>query len=443
MEKKYNERSLNSKETEFFLIKVNAAKLGERIITHFKLSGIDELKRFLGSSEREELNERKLIKLYKNNDIPNKILTHAEKVEIQIMYSNDVLKKIEDRKKIEKISMKKEVSNLASECELRILKTKDLSEITIKQKNKLISTRTKIESIFKKKSYLSSEEIETLELINSKLKIELNKSNHTNKTEKSRLTRSNELSKEYLNRMKEAERKQEEEIIARINARKNAEVQNNIKNNESIKNESVLIVAYREDFNSEKSRFVLSVLHGNNIKISFYKGIIKLINEDGTFNEVEFDTIKNIMNFKVDSIYIELDLNTDGKIIDLLIKQTSSKETQNKILDCISVLYYINTFYNEKEKIEVSYDEVALLPTKSIQNSSNNISTIYLSNNQNNKIKTIKIKKGKRGIIGSFLIRGHWRRQKYNDGVKIIWIEPFWKGKGKAKTKIYKISKTD
>ena len=135
MEKKYNERSLNSKEIEFFLIKVNAAKLGERIITHFKLSGIDELKRFLGSSEREELNERKLIKLYKNNDIPNKILTHAEKVEIQIMYSNDVLKKIEDRKKIEKISMKKEVSNLASECELRILKTKDLSEITIKQKN--------------------------------------------------------------------------------------------------------------------------------------------------------------------------------------------------------------------------------------------------------------------------------------------------------------------
>ena len=135
MEKKYNERSLNSKEIEFFLIKVNAAKLGERIITHFKLSGIDELKRFLGSSEREELNERKLKKLYKNNDIPNKILTHAEKVEIQIMYSNDVLKKIEDRKKIEKISMKKEVSNLASECELRILKTKDLSEITIKQKN--------------------------------------------------------------------------------------------------------------------------------------------------------------------------------------------------------------------------------------------------------------------------------------------------------------------
>lgn len=149
--------------------------------------------------------------------------------------------------------------------------------------------------------------------------------------------------------------------------------------------------------------------------------------------------------FSDDSIVekIKLDLNSSDKIIDLLTAQTSNRILINKILDCISVIYYINTFYNEKEKIDVSNEEIQLQNYQGSQKSNTTTKTssiVYLSSSQIKKIKTIKIKKGKRGLTGSFLIRGHWRRQKYLTGSKLIWIEPFWKGKGKAKLKIYKIN---
>ena len=105
---------------------------------------------------------------------------------------------------------------------------------------------------------------------------------------------------------------------------------------------------------------------------------------------------------------------------------------------------YINTFYNEKDKIEISLENISNIKInhKNDEEIKENTSIVYLTRNQNkNSIRTIRIKKGKREIEGTFLIRGHWRRQKYLDGTKLIWIEPFWKGFGKEKQRVYKIIK--
>lgn len=102
------------------------------------------------------------------------------------------------------------------------------------------------------------------------------------------------------------------------------------------------------------------------------------------------------------------------------------------------------TFYNEKDKIEISLENISNIKInhKNDEEIKENTSIVYLTRNQNkNSIRTIRIKKGKREIEGTFLIRGHWRRQKYLDGTKLIWIEPFWKGFGKEKQRVYKIIK--
>ena len=77
------------------------------------------------------------------------------------------------------------------------------------------------------------------------------------------------------------------------------------------------------------------------------------------------------------------------------------------------------TFYNEKDKIEISLENISNIKInhKNDEEIKENTSIVYLTRNQNkNSIRTIRIKKGKRKIEGTFLIRGHWRKQKYLDG---------------------------
>ncbi len=138
-----------------------------------------------------------------------------------------------------------------------------------------------------------------------------------------------------MNKIKEF---QEKELLERINNRKNGNQEQTIKDNDVIKNELVVIEAYSEDFCSEKSRFLLSVLHGNNIKISFYNGTIKLLNENDSFSKIEFSTTKNIMYFIADNLIerIGLDLNSSDKIIDILSTQTSNKNSiVNFYISCL------------------------------------------------------------------------------------------------------------
>lgn len=441
---------LTEDEISFFLKKIDAAKLGDRISKHYNIKSIEKFREFLEISPDVKLSESLLIKVYKDKDMPNEILNENEKIELKKMYLKEIKTKLDNKRKKEKAEIERKqkiVAELFESSENLIITLKHISEITTKQRNQIIKKIDDIKKELQNRTHLELEDIDSLETFQRTLDMILNKPTYANLSEKKRALKQKELSLEYYNKMKKIKELQEKELLDRINNRKNENTVLLQKDNDVIKNELVVIEAYSEDFCSEKSRFLLSVLHGNNIKISFYNGTIKLLNENDSFSRIEFSTAKNIMSFITDNLIerIELDLNSNDKIIDLLSVQTSNKDLINKILDCISVLYYINTFYNEKEKIDVSYEDLANLTSSNSSNVSKSDSNkslpavVYLSNGQTKKIKTIKIKKGKRGIAGSFLIRGHWRRQKYTTGVKLIWIEPFWKGIGKAKLKIYKI----
>ena len=56
-------------------------------------------------------------------------------------------------------------------------------------------------------------------------------------------------------------------------------------------------------------------------------------------------------------------------------------------------------------------------------------SNIVLSKKQRDLFSSEKEKTGKKQYLT--LVRGHWRNQRYGEGnllIKLIWIEPFWRG---------------
>ncbi len=61
-------------------------------------------------------------------------------------------------------------------------------------------------------------------------------------------------------------------------------------------------------------------------------------------------------------------------------------------------MHYINTFYNEKDKIEISLENISNIKInhKNDEEIKENTSIVYLTRNQNkNSIRTIRIKKVK------------------------------------------------
>ena len=443
---------LSIDEIVFFLKKVDAFKLFNRVCKHYNITNTNEFKKLFNISFDTVLSEIYLKKMYKENNIPNIILTQNEIKALKDLFLTEHIKELEN--KLKKAEKRKE-NKISAIKQFLVIANRSIESYpkyitSISDINKFFLWQSQSQSFLTHSNLLSSEDYFSLQSIHIKLNELTMKISEEGKDVVLRrilknsphIPLSSKLTIEYQERMNEYNRQQEKELLERINNRKNGIVENS--NNLSSNDESIVIEAYSEDFNSEKSRFVLSVLHGNNIKISFYNGVIKLKNEDDSFCKIDFSTLHNIITFIVDGYAerIELNLNLDDKLIDLISAQTSSESLIDKILDSLSVLYYINTFYNEKERIEIHYEEIVNTPiSNDYKNNSDNksISTVYLTRQQSKKIKTIKIRKGKRNISGTFLTRGHERRQKYLDGVKIIWIEPFWKGIGKIKQKIYKI----
>jgi hypothetical protein len=468
---------LNLKEelTNFFLEKADVFKLLERITKHYNITNELIIKQFLHIKPTTELTESVLKNSFKENDIPNKILTFKEKKALEEVYIKTSLinstpqvefpvrKTFQERQTIKEERRK---SNKINEILGFLATTKTLlssidnfeSLNSHEQKKILKSIKNKFnisEHFNKNKSILSDMKQLDFNLVYENLKqlikkFEIKTSLVKKKKEfikeKEKIIKQETLrTLEYQQKIKEFREKQEQELLKRIEDRKNGVLVENEKTPSKI--DPIIIEAYLEDFNSERSRFVLSVITANNIHLSFYNGVIKLINEDESFDEVYFTTIGNTLKFSNEKYSKDISINTLSieKISDILLKQSNNKIFTDMILNCLSILHYINTFYNEKEKIDVSYED--LLTTSSSSNVSksdsnkNSPSVVYLSSGQVKKIKTIKIKKGKRGITGSFLIRGHWRKQKYTTGVKLIWIEPFWKGVEKNKQRVYKIMK--
>ena len=172
----------------------------------------------------------------------------------------------------------------------------------------------------------------------------------------------------------------------------------------------IIIEAYNEDFNSEKSRVIFSNFLVDNIKLPFKKGMIKLINEDDNFIEIYFHEINNILVFSSKSLLkdVLLNISSKEKIGDILLRQNIDIISYETILNCFSIFQYIINFRNDNDKIE-----------------------------EIKQIDLLKIKKEIRKTNCTFIVRGHWRN--YNN--ELIWINPFFKGKGKINQKVHKLQK--
>lgn len=464
-EKERINSTLTKEEIDFFLLRASVFKILNRVAKYYNEKynkcidikdndGKLEIKQFLNIELISPIN---LEKAYKATNIINEILSLDEKEKLKEMYLSHHIKELEQKLANEKNKQKQkeitennallrkeikiEISNFMNELEEFLLNFNKFNDSKKELKLKLEKALQEIKSYKKRKdikSILANKEIERLLSLRKSL-LEL--------AQKGKIKSpviENIKEQEYQEKLKNFKLNQEQELLKRIEDRKNGMLVGNEKIPSKI--DPIIIEAYLEDFNSERSRFVLSVITANNIHLAFYNGVIKLINEDESFDEVYFTTNGNILKFTNEKYSKDILINTLSieKISDILLKQSNNKIFTDMILNSLSVLHYINTFYNEKEKIEVSYEDIAAIKiNKKEEKDINNLqSIVYLTKSKNKQtIQTIKIKKGKRKIDGTFLIRGHWRRQKYLTSSKLIWIEPFWKGVGSEKQRVYKILK--
>lgn len=454
---------------DFFLEKADIFKLLERVTKYYNIKNGLIIKQFLHIKPDIELTELILKNSFKENNIPNKVLTFKEKKALEEVFlanclnisenelatRNNIrdkkLKKEEERKN----NKRREFLEYLNNANDLLSSMENFESFHIHEKNKIkksIKRKFNQSEHYKKDIYvLSIKEQENFNLIYNRFKKFLKKSRDSEKKEKQQFNKvKEELIKketlktlEYQQKIKEFKEKQEQELLQRIEDRKKGLLVED--NKVTSKIEPIVIEAYLEDFNSERSRFVLSVLTANNIYLSFYNGVIKLLHEDDSFDEVYFSTKGSTLKF-TNVKYIKeilIDTVSTKKISDILLNQTNSKIYSDLILNCLSILHYINTFYNEHEKIEVAFEDIDTIKINKLDEKDmvNTKSLIYLTKSRNKQtIRTIKIRKGKRNISGTFLTRGHWRRQKYLTGIKLIWIEPFWKGFGKKKERIYIIN---
>lgn len=464
-ENKTKENIVLQKEiVEFFLKKIDAYKFLNRIIEHYNIPNneaalVKFFKEKLGlpfMDKNTKIGESFLKNIFIEKDMPNKILNIDEKRKLKDLYLNEHIEKAK-----KELTLKQKETQLLREDVLAfIFRNKHLLRGTVdtEKLNKKQISRLKGEKeqskIFEKilSKTLNDNETRVFNLISAKIAnyVQILNKNVKVKVKEQKINKlklieeEQKKTKEYHQKIEEFKKKQEEELLKKIKDRKNGVSKEDI-NKKPSKTEPIIIEAYLADFNSSRSRFVMAVLTANNINLAFYNGLIKLINEDNSFDEVYFSTNGSILRFssKKHPKDISIDTSSFEKLNDILLKQSNNRTFIDTVLNCLSVLHYINTFYNEREKIEISFEDINTIKINNNDEDNERIkSIVYLSKSQNKKsIRTIKIKKGKRQIEGTFLIRGHWRRQKYLDGAKLIWIEPFWKGIGKEKQRVYKILK--
>lgn len=451
---------LNHELVNFFLEKIDTSKFLKRVIDFYKEASEENklkiLYKILSYTDNQP-KDKLLLETFKKLDIPNEILNLEEKkllVDLYLkekhkLYFNEINKFISSINKfLQSINISKPVTDNKHKSIIKFL-TKNI------ENSYYITNRTKeIENseLEKNVNLLRIKMNELLNIYTKKYEKQLNikqkdeeqlenKESLQNIKILNRLEDESEKTKAYYKQIEEFKKKQEKDLLLRIKKRKDGLIVEE-NNKKFIKNEQIMIEAYLEDFDSIRSRSVIAALNGNNINIPFYNGLIRLIDEDDSSNEIYFTNNESDLFFYCKNYVdvIVIDTFSNKKLNDILTSQTNNKNLIDTILNCLSIFHYINTFQDEKDKIFVSYEKLDSIKinNKNMKNDLNK-SIVYLNHKQT--IKTIKIKKVKRQIDGTYLIRGHWRRQRYLDGIKLIWIEPFWKGFGNEKQRIYKILK--
>lgn len=464
--------TLNVELIDYFLGKIDVFKFLKKVEDFHSPFNTQTVINLCNSAKNIDgsLDEKKLLEVFKKENIPNKVLNINEKRQLIDLYVGDKSELLEKEIKREaKEEIRKQ--EIAKAKEEQILRNKkhvlSFIKVTLEFLNPfedgvIIMTKSRLtwlkkqskyaKAIYQLKDEIFDSNMDMQRFLDTKNRIHkiLNDDKKSNKKENNTkaLLINSERAKtlEYHKKRKAFLLKEEEELLKKIEARKNGLLLDEDTNKKPSKSEPIIIEAYLDDFNSSRSRFVMAVMTANNINLSFHHGLIKLINEDENFEEIYFSSSGDILTFSNEKYLKDISINTlsNEKLNDILLKQTNNKYFIDNILNCLSIIHYINTFYNEKEKVEVSFENIESIKINDKINAENqkNKGIIYLSKSLNrNRIRTIKIKKGKRQIEGTFLIRGHWRRQKYLEGVKLIWIEPFWKGVGKDKKRVYKILK--
>ncbi len=189
MIKNNSEIQLSEDEISFFLKKIDVAKLSDRISKHYNIISIDKFREFLEISPEVKLSEFLLIKLYKEKDIPNKILNENEKIELKRIYLKETKAKLDKKRKKENSETEQKqkfITDLIKSSEKLTNSLRNLLQITIKQKNKVLKMINDINICLEKKE-LILEHINILETYQRILTLIINKPSYTNLNEKNRI----------------------------------------------------------------------------------------------------------------------------------------------------------------------------------------------------------------------------------------------------------------
>lgn len=200
------------------------------------------------------------------------------------------------------------------------------------------------------------------------------------------------------------------------------------------KNGHVFIDASSEDWSSKISKKTIENMKIEDIKLPFIAGTVKI-------EELYVSYLKGDDKFEIGffddsgSYYIYVDLKST------IAEQRDNISNIDVLLDTLSALMYISLFKSNSERITAS----KTLPNKgSKKRKIPNHNTIYFKvvPNKINYINCDGEKQVRNKSKKTWIVRGHWRNQKYSkEGItKPKWIDSYFKGDGKEEVeKTYKI----
>lgn len=197
----------------------------------------------------------------------------------------------------------------------------------------------------------------------------------------------------------------------------------------------VYIDGRKYDWDSETSRKTINLLRPSDIKFPFKAGVVRFDEYDVFFSWIPHrpSGVGGLSLHKATSTgdFSTLELYWTENIGERL--KTFSEANQEFFYRTISVLLYVASFRNNRERVESKNVKAKLNKKKGSPTHKVN----YISLKQK-PLEKIKHHDGRSWVSDkTWIVRGHWRFYKSGE---IIWIDQYWKGVGKVnfQEKIYK-----
>lgn len=234
-------------------------------------------------------------------------------------------------------------------------------------------------------------------------------------------------------RAKEFAKFQEEQILKRIQERKMREKEE--ENHEPL----VSVEVFHDDFNSPLSRANLQAIRLSGIKLPFNHSKVRFLDEnENIVDEITlFNKEAELLVYHSSECVMKFSHNNLSLIEDDIFQATAQK-IQTLFLDALSVLLYIahanqgfsSATSNEKEAIIKKTSNSQSPSSKELSTKSITIRLDF----QNRSSGVSEQSETYRTLSKTIFVRGHWRNQRYINETKLIWINPFWKGKSISDT---------